>query len=323
MIKRLNIQNFKSVKNLELDCKKINIFIGAPNTGKSNLLESVGIFSLPYAKLEELIRFEKDMSNLFYDQDLASRIKIFSNNLMFEIQSVKEMFIGWGQQKTDNQGIFHFNFEFDYGGNGKFSSNGISPFKFYKFEVIDDFKSHEPGFLRPPKGENLLTLLQTNKILKEFVRDILSEFRLRIGFRPKERQLEVVKEIEDVIISYPYPMVSDTIQRIIFHITAIETNKDSIIIFEEPEAHAFPYYTKFLAERIAMDKTNQYFISTHNPYFLLSLIEKSPKDDINVFITYFKDYKTLVRLLTQEEMSEALDLEESIFFNLDKFLGEE
>ncbi|MCJ7457505.1 MAG: AAA family ATPase [candidate division Zixibacteria bacterium] len=320
MIKNLNIQNFKSIQNLELDCKKINVFIGKPNTGKSNVLESAGIFSLPYAKLEELVRFEKDMSNLFYDQDLTKRIKIFSEGLQFEIQSVKGMFIGWGQQKADDQGIFHFNFDFDYGGNGKFSSNGISPFKFYKFEVIDDFKSHEPGFLRPPKGENLLTLLQTNKILKELVKDILSEFRLRIGFRPKERQLEVVKEIEDVIISYPYPMVSDTIQRIIFHLAAIETNRHSIIIFEEPEAHAFPYYTKFLAEIIARDETNQYFISTHNPYFLLSLIEKSPKDDIGIFVTYFRDYQTKVKILSQEELSEVLDLDIDIFFNLDRFV---
>ena len=38
MIKNLTIQNFKSIKDLQLDCKRINLFIGEPNSGKSNLL---------------------------------------------------------------------------------------------------------------------------------------------------------------------------------------------------------------------------------------------------------------------------------------------
>ncbi|MBI3582851.1 MAG: hypothetical protein HY096_02735 [Nitrospinae bacterium] len=104
---------------------------------------------------------------------------------------------------------------------------------------------------------------------------------------------------------------------------AIETNKGSTLIFEEPEAHAFPFYTKFLAERIAMDKSNQYFISTHNPYLLLSIIEKTPKDDIGVFIVYFENYQTKIRTLSIEQMAEIFDLDSSIFFNLDRFLEEE
>jgi AAA15 family ATPase/GTPase len=36
-IKNLEIKNFKSVKHLKLDCKRINLFIGEPNTGKSNI----------------------------------------------------------------------------------------------------------------------------------------------------------------------------------------------------------------------------------------------------------------------------------------------
>jgi len=107
-----------------------------------------------------------------------------------------------------------------------------------------------------------------------------------------------------------------------WHPVAIETNKDSVIIFEEPEAHAFPYYTKFLAERISLDKTNQYFISTHNPYFLLSVLEK-PQRTILEFITYFKDYQTKVKPLIEEEITKVLDFGTSVFFNLDLFLEQE
>jgi AAA15 family ATPase/GTPase len=39
----LEISNFKLIKHLGLDCKRINLFIGEPNTGKSNILEALGI----------------------------------------------------------------------------------------------------------------------------------------------------------------------------------------------------------------------------------------------------------------------------------------
>jgi AAA15 family ATPase/GTPase len=152
------------------------------------------------------------------------------------------------------------------------------------------------------------------------VADIFSEFGLRFVLKPQESKIEVQKEVEDVIISYPYSLVSDTLQRVVFHLAAVETNKDSVIIFEEPEAHAFPYYTKFLAERIALDKTNQYFIATHNPYILLSVLEKTPKNDIGIFITYYEDHQTKVKPITDDEMSAMLDFDSSVFFNLDKFV---
>jgi len=66
MIEKLSIKNFKSIKHLELDCKKINLFIGEPNTGKSNILETLGILSFSsYGRIEDFVRFER-MSNLFY-----------------------------------------------------------------------------------------------------------------------------------------------------------------------------------------------------------------------------------------------------------------
>jgi len=31
----VEIKNFKSIKDLRLDCKRVNVFIGKPNVGKS------------------------------------------------------------------------------------------------------------------------------------------------------------------------------------------------------------------------------------------------------------------------------------------------
>ena len=78
MIKSLVIRNFKSIKYLQLNCKRINIFIGEPNTGKSNIL---GMFSFgAYARyalsgIMDFVRLER-MSNLFYDENLDEKIEI-------------------------------------------------------------------------------------------------------------------------------------------------------------------------------------------------------------------------------------------------------
>ena len=99
------------------------------------------------------------------------------------------------------------------------------------------------------------------------------------------------------------------------------SNKDSALIFEEPESNAFPYYTKYLGERIALDETNQFFIATHNPYLLSAIIEKSRKEDVQVFITYFKDYQTMVKPLSANQLIELM--ESDPFFNIEHFIEEE
>ena len=158
--------------------------------------------------------------------------------------------------------------------------------------------------------------------MKSITGQIFEPFGLKPVLKPQENRIEVLKYQEDVLISYPYSVVSDTLRRIIFYLMAIKSNRDSILVFEEPEAHVFPFYTKFLAERVALDEgNNQYFISTHNPYFLLSLIEKAPQRDLAVFLTYYEDYQTRVRPLREKDKEEVLDQELDAFFNLGGFLG--
>ncbi|MHA2250968.1 MAG: AAA family ATPase [Candidatus Kariarchaeaceae archaeon] len=45
IINRLTIQAFKSIQEVEIDCRKLNVFIGEPNSGKSNILEALGVVS--------------------------------------------------------------------------------------------------------------------------------------------------------------------------------------------------------------------------------------------------------------------------------------
>lgn len=322
MIETLEIRNFKSIKQLKLASKRINIFIGEPNAGKSNLLEAVGLFSFggyhPHGAFKDFVRFER-MTNLFYDEIVEQEVEI-----KFDDKALK---IGF------KQGGFEANWVKNGNQFGSLSGSyddlvvrsgpgvELSPFKFYRFAPQKSFTRPESDFLLPPSGPNLMSLLLTHKELRSTANQLFSPFGLRLGLRPQEHKIEVIKQLEDIIISYPYSLVSDTLQRVIFHLSAVLSNKESIIAFEEPESHSFPFYTKYLAEIIALDeKNNQYFISTHNPYFLLPIVEKSPKEDVAIFVTYFQDYQTKAKLLNEEEMEEITEID--VFSNLDRFLEE-
>jgi len=321
MIKNLEIKNFKSIKHLKLDCKRINIFIGEPNTGKSNILETLGLLShVYYGDLEKFVRFE-NMSNLFRDEDLEDKIEITFDGNTLRIEFENGTFKGIGNLKSVGKEIEVFSYNYEGRGSHSSGVNEYKFLKFYKFKVIKEFYRQESEFLFPPAALNLLAILRTRKDMRKLVKQIFDTSGLRVVLKPQENKIEVQKEIEDIIISHPYSLVSDTLQRIIFHLAAIETNKDSAIVFEEPESHAFPYYTKYLAERIALDKNNnQYFIATHNPYILLSILEKAHKDDVAIFITYFEDYQTKVKPLSEKELVEIMDLGIDIFFNIERFL---
>lgn len=45
MIKKIAIKSFKSIENLELELGRLNVFVGANGSGKSNLLEAIGVLA--------------------------------------------------------------------------------------------------------------------------------------------------------------------------------------------------------------------------------------------------------------------------------------
>jgi AAA15 family ATPase/GTPase len=323
MITKLSVSNFKSVRQLDIDCKKVNLFIGEPNTGKSNILEALALLSWcarPDLNLADYVRFQAK-ENLFYDGLLDYEIRIiFSQSSGIPDTSLYIRF-------------FNDHFEFrklpgsapivtmDYaGGMSRSVYSEVSNVRFYRFRDLPRYDDKEPGSLKPPSGTNLFSVVFSSENLRETMKEFFRKYRLRLVLKPQERLFELQKQKDDLVFSFPYALTSDTLRRIIFYTVAIASNKDSVLVFEEPESNAFPYYTKYLGERIALDQTNQFFIATHNPYLLSAIIEKARKEDVQVFITYFKDYETRVKALTPDQVAELMEADP--FFNLDRFIEE-
>jgi hypothetical protein len=148
---------------------------------------------------------------------------------------------------------------------------------------------------------------------------LFAEQRLELVLYDEKQEFLLQKKIGLRICQYPFFSIADTFRRFMFYITAIESNKNSVIIFEEPEVHSFPPYVKAMAHRIVDSEENQFFISTHSPYLLQTLIRELDESQLSVFITYYKDYQTCVRQLTVEELQEAEDLSIDLFYNLSRY----
>jgi len=311
MVKNISIENFKSIKSLSFDAKRINVFIGEPNTGKSNILEALGLFSISHTdekfKLKDFLRF-KNLINIFHRNNILNPIKVVADELHFEADRKILQQFSMGQEGWENNW------------DDLFGNESYQIFKFYKFKVLTSYKSEFLDYLIPPFGTNLYVQLLTNPILRDIVASILKDKGFRLNLETKDSKFNISEEIDDVIYTYPYENLSDTLQRLIFFLACILTNRNSSLIFEEPESNIFPFYNQYLAETIGLDDEsgNQYFIATHNPYFLGSIAQKTKTKDLAVFITYMENHETKLRPLREDEFPELFDYD--IFYNLDRFI---
>lgn len=333
LIKYVEINNFKSIKHLNLDdCKRINLFIGYPNVGKSNIIEALSLFSLPYLNegdnLNKFIRAENRFE-LFYDVKMEScsvtddiSTAEFNANSSFVLRHEcigieKQFFLSSKLNLTkrtesnidDGEDYWHGNV------------------KKYTFAANQNRISNSDSFLLPPYGENLIDVLFYNYStevakVKSWIKQEFKKFGLEYVIDKASNSLKIQRRLNDgEVLQLPYSSIADTLQRIIFYKTAIASNTDSVLLFEEPEAHAFPPYIRTIANDIADSKNNQFFITTHSPVIVGEFIEDAEIcRELAIYIVDFKNSETIVKRLADDDLSEIFDNGTDLFFDLERYL---
>ncbi len=143
MIRSVFIRNFKSVRELEFDARRVNVFIGEANTGKSNILEALSLFSIGYTNnLRRLIRVERT-SNLFYDENIDEPVIIRCDDFYLRLYRDGVSFrlvVKHGENEVINTSI-----SFDANLVGQIMLTR-SPFKKYKYAPPVKFSIRGSGF---------------------------------------------------------------------------------------------------------------------------------------------------------------------------------
>ena len=322
-ISNILIDNFKSIRHFEIpNCKRINLFIGRPNVGKSNIIEALSLFSVPFLsensskKLSNLIRVENE-AELFFSGNYEKQATIQTNESLCILSYHAREGLTIHLDILGNA-VFYYvdaNLNVKKGRTDKVESS-IKRYD-YKSDVV--YKKHHAKYLIPPFGINLLAIIENNKDLKKEVKGMFEEYNLQIAFDKASQTIKIMQSNNDGIFLIPYNSIADTLQRIIFYKAAIVSNNESVLLFEEPEAHSFPpYMSRFTQEMIAK-KANQYFIATHSPFILNDLLENS-RAELSVYIVDYKNKQTEVKQLEDRELHDVFQFGVDLFTNNESYI---
>ena len=323
MIQKLSIRNFKSVRELDLSCRRVNVFIGEPNAGKTNILEALAFCGsdISYETLRTLRT--TNPTDVFWDQNPGAPLTINLDNDTRSIERSNDVWFVTDLRHgellyADSLNANHFSMKKGH----KLRELAA----YYVFGTPDSLWQEEAksDALCPPDGRNMAALLYANKDARSSSSQFFanSGFRLMVDYSAKG--LKLAKEKDDVLVALPYQASSETLRRMVFFHLAIDSNKERLLAFDEPEAHAYPPYTKILAEKMAKDdRGNQFFLTTHSPYMLTSLIEKTPVDELNVVLCRMENFETKAYVMNEEQKGQLLEWGMSAFYNFDRLVDDE
>lgn len=317
-IKNISITNFKSIKHLEINnCNRINVFIGMPNAGKSNILEALGITGYlsktkKSGSFKDYVRYQYDYE-LFFKGLNRESIQINFNDKFFLKIAEKIEFSDLELPipiPMIGSNLFYI---------VNFSNENLYNVKKYSF---DNSKEQQRGedVLESPFGENIGQILSLNKDLKNFFVSYLRMNNLKMVIKSGTLELVLQKDLSDgTVFELPYNMIADTLQRLIFYKAAIMSNKNSVLLFEEPEAHCFEPYILEFTNSVKYDKNdNQYFIVTHSDFIIQEFLrEEESKLNTNIYLVNNVDGETRVKLLEKEKNEDVYELGMNPFFNFE------
>ncbi|MCU0323038.1 MAG: AAA family ATPase, partial [Chitinophagaceae bacterium] len=216
MIRHLEIENYKSIKHLTLNCNRVNVIIGEPNVGKSNILEALDLSYLSSMlhqsssninagkeaiDVKKYFRVSK-VRDLFRLGDTTQSIKIshpgFSNGTQLNYIQENDLL---------NRGEVKNYFEISAGGSftqfdNDFISNKLtgffgSPIDPYRYK--EDIEFHDTGnymdTLMPPFGNNLIEVIDSHKDFLTLIVDLVEPFGLEVILDVSNHKLLFQKKI--------------------------------------------------------------------------------------------------------------------------------
>jgi AAA15 family ATPase/GTPase len=343
-ITTLTIENFKSIKSMKLNPKRVNVFIGEPNSGKTNILEVLSLLApdnLYKEYFNQLLRIER-AKQLFCEQNSKNTIRIQTNQntcLIFEDKyNASNSFPRFFYILTDNQTLsylsreiqntldihhIHFSDPTVLGESYKHNDGVRTNINYYIYKSSQTLHDSTNEVLNQPHGSNIIHVLKSNPELAKLVALYLEEQNRKLGVYEEQQRLEIIAEKNGLLYPYTYISLSETLRRYFFLEAVLKSNNQSVILLDEPDTHSFPPYVKQFAEEVGINEENQFFISTHNPYLLGSIIEKTPVKDLNIYVCRKNKGTTEAICLSEKQLDELTEMGvSSSFFNLNDFYPE-
>lgn len=339
LLTSFKIRNFKFCESLDLDnLKKINIFIGKPNTGKTSILEALSLFLAKNPQMLISILDERSMigddarfESLFFDcvPDKTIALKSNTGSLSISPNFQRKRLVVSESNSSD--------IGFSYMVNDLVFSFNNKPYSNITFSQINENKIEYSVSVIENNNENLMNVLWDVEFIaglrnREYFKKFLNNLSKILTDRNKAKELQknvgkFTINIEDlkfvagnkILIqqkqlkhAMDFRLLGQGFQFYIFVLVAILSGKKYILIDEIENGLHFESIDLLLESILNSPKDAQFFITTHNKEMLQRLAskieEKNKKtEDVAVFNIYHnKEQKLEAVQYSQENFIHAM-----------------
>jgi AAA15 family ATPase/GTPase len=238
MITKLDIENYKSIQKLSLSPGRVNLFIGKPASGKSNIIEAISLLSKRNIPIKEMVRM-KEYNDLIYDADIERKLSVEADQISFSMEykdgdylasytdtNTQLLYLSFvdeiamGQLKTFEmnkkirkefddkffilEGLIDKSGNLNYQVSKNDTVNILNEYLtenifYYKFKLASEFNDKTTERLNAPFGNNLPQIILTRGSLKKIITEILSDYDLKLGLNPNENTIKILKEQDGVL----------------------------------------------------------------------------------------------------------------------------
>ena len=322
MLEKVIIHNFRSLRDIEVDLKKVNLLIGPNNSGKSNFLKALQYFST--------VNNLKKLGNVEFksNQRLSDNVLIFMN-----IEKDKLGYFHFIKEKDELDGGYFdiilnnpdlLKYETTHKLNRiiytKLNKDNISNAKLTRFNK--EFKNlkiyrPDPNKLRSYQNlgaeeyieedtSNLVSFLDNMRDSKPEVLDaIVNDLKICIpnfeDIRFRKEQDNVSKKQIGLIDKNRNIFWSDELSEGVLYFLAIlailhQPNPPKILLLEEPERNVHPRRIKEILDlifRLSEEKNIQVIMTTHS----ILVVDEFKNNTDAVFVFDMKDGETKIKNL--------------------------
>jgi AAA15 family ATPase/GTPase len=294
MLKRIRIQNFKSLQDVTLDLQQVNLFIGPNNSGKSNVLKAITSFGMNAVFAKDIYKKRSDSITIetIYEYDNQA---VYFDEFMSPVSAVK-VYLEIFQSMNDTNPIPIKNNIIKeyvkYGLSDKYSEaqEGSDVFKdISEFVKVPIFKVEPSRVVYPSDykkeedlkndGSNLLLFIQNlysehpfkfEKFEKDFT-SVTDEFaRIRLPATDDKKMQLMLFDKEGA--GYTLDSVSEGVVYFLMLLCLFyQPNPPQLLLLEEPEKGIHPRRIKEIINfifRLADEKGVQIIMTSHSPIVL-------------------------------------------------------
>lgn len=309
MIDKLELHDFKNIKNFDTELKKINILIGENNSGKSSVLQGIH-----FSMMAEVIR-RKNGADTVRESELlylpSSNVIYLRHNQPYSVSTgntslLKVAIYEDEETKTNLEEVSIAIRKGRNPGNISIATNGSNNVRNKLFQFMPLYSMYVPGISGIPIAETLVTrailrgavargdanmyvrniiyyIKEDGKLeeLNDWLNSVFPNIHIDIPFNP-DTDINVIVNMRVVTeegeqINLPIEQCGTGLLQIMQIMAYVIYFEPQLLLLDEPDEHLHPDNQRILAtllEKLAEEKNIQIILCTHSRHLLSALSDE-------------------------------------------------